>query len=155
MSLIFLRGLSINGVWSIVLLLLHSMINQLVTLIHPTTQRPFLNGIDPVSVAPEDFIGPIYMACMRLFFERNFNFAIFAQAMSFEDVKQIVVGVQMFNDAISLSCPLIPSQPNQYDIVAVTIWLVLDPLVFQQVQIYLTELLGDCFEIRRSLSSPN
>jgi hypothetical protein len=149
------------------------MINQLVTLIHPTTQRPYLNGINPVSVAPEDFvppsnweqishnypkgnmIGPIYMACMRLLFERNFNFAIFAQAMSFEDVKQIVVGVQMFNDAISLSCPLRPSQPNQYDTMAVTIWLVLDPLVFQQVQIYLTELLGDRFEIHRSLSSPN
>ena len=169
MSLI-VRGLSINGVWSIVPSLLRSMINQLVTLVHVTTQRPYMDGLNPVIsddfVPPPNWeslannyeqgglVGPVYQGCLTLIIRRVLTFAIFAQKQEMElsHIKEIITGIYISNDAISLSCPPFrPSHPNQYDTMAITIWLVVSPLLLKEVQ----ELVGSSFEIHRSLSSPN
>ncbi len=171
---LILRGLSINGVWSIVLLFLRSMINQLSTLVHVTTQRPHMPGLNPVSISegfvppanwetmshkyPDgNLVGPISQGCLILMSQSYLTFAIFAQQMGIPELQQIISGIQIANDIISLNAsPIRPAQPNQYDTMATTIWIVVNPLIFQEVQVYLNTLFGPSFEIHRSIGqSPN
>jgi hypothetical protein len=142
------------------------MINQLATLVHVTTQRPHMPGLNPVNsddfLPPSNWeelahnypqgglVGPVYQGCLTLIVKQCLVFAIFAQEMELSHIKEIIAGIYISNDAISLSFThLQPSQPNQPDTMAITIWLVVSPSLLEEVR----KIVGSSFTIHRSLGS--